>query len=145
MANVHDILAIKGLRVHTVGESVSALDAVQLMNAQKIGALVVTRGSKVAGMFTERDVLSRIVAEGRDPAKVAIKDVMTSKVVCCHEDTPVKEVASLMKSRRIRHLPVVDEHGSLCGMVSIGDINSFNLRDSEVTIQYMSEYIYGRA
>ena len=145
MATVRDILSVKGDKVQTVGESISALEATQMMNAHSIGSLVVTRGYRVVGMFTERDVLRRIVAEQRDPEKVAVKDVMTAKVVCCRLDTPLSDVRSLVKDRRIRHVPVLDDNDALCGLVSMGDLNAWNLRDGQATIQYMADYIYGRA
>jgi CBS domain-containing protein len=145
MATVKEILSVKGDKVHTVGESISALEATQLMNAHGIGSLVVTRGYRVVGMFTERDVLRRIVAEQRDPEKVAVKDVMTVKVVCCRLDTPLSDVRSMVKDRRIRHVPVLDDNDALCGLISMGDLNAWNLRDGQATIQYMADYIYGRA
>lgn len=144
MAKVRDLLATKPSVVHTVGESVSVLEATRLMNHHQIGALVVTRGHKVVGMFTERDVLARIVAEARDPAETPVRAAMTAKVVCCHPDASLQDIRTLMMDRRIRHVPVLDENGWLCGLVSIGDLNAWNLRDGQVTIAYMSDYIYGR-
>jgi len=144
MTTVNDIIMDKDAPVRTIGKDVSVLEATQLMNAQKIGALVVVEDNRVIGMFTERDVLRRVVAEQRDPAKTYIRDVMTDKVVCCTRQTPLDDVRHIMKSRRIRHVPVVSEDESVVGMLSIGDINAYTIRDGETTIQYMQEYIYGR-
>jgi CBS-domain-containing membrane protein len=69
---------------------------------------------------------------------------MTDKVVCVTVDTPFDDVRQIMKTRRIRHLPVVNGDQSIRAMLSIGDLNAHAIRDGEVTIQYMHEYIYGR-
>lgn len=145
MAHVYDILADKGHDVHTIDENTPVLLATQIMNDHKIGALVVMRSGKVTGMFTERDVLRRVVAEQRDPALTQVGDVMTRKVMCCSADTSMNDARAVMRNKHIRHLPVVGKDGGLVGMVSIGDLNSWSIADGEATIHYMSEYIYGRA
>ena len=144
MAHVYDILAEKGHDVHTIGEDTPVLDATRLMNKHKVGALVVMRRDTLAGMFTERDVLTRVVGECKDPAATPVKQVMTRQVMCCAPDTSILDARSVMRNKRIRHLPVVGQDGKLVGMISIGDLNAWSLADGEATITYMSEYIYGR-
>jgi CBS domain-containing protein len=95
-------------------------------------------------MFTERDVLKRVVGEQRDPVRTTVGEVMSSEVVCCSPDTPLEEAGAAMKNRRIRHLPVVDDEGHLRGMVSIGDLNAFQSASQEQTIFFLPEYLYGR-
>ena len=145
MAHVYDILAEKGHEVHTIDENATVLDATRLMNDHKIGALLVMRGEALAGVFTERDVLTRIVAERKDPATATVAQAMTRQVLCCAPDTSILDARSVMRNKRIRHLPVVGQDGKIVGMVSIGDLNAWSLADGEATIHYMSEYIYGRA
>jgi len=145
MAHVYDILAEKGHEVHSVGENISVLDATRQMNRHKIGALLVMRGETLIGIFTERDVLTRVVAERKDPAATAVSQAMTRQVLCCSPDTSILDARSVMRNKRIRHLPVVGTDGKIVGMVSIGDLNAWSLADGEATIHYMSEYIYGRA
>ena len=145
MGKVSDIVAAKGSQVWTVGSSATVLDAALLMNEHKIGALVVCDGGRVAGMFTERDVLRRVVSERRDPATVTVGDVMTKEVLCCTPDTTLDEARGAMKNRRIRHLPVVDGEGRLCGVVSIGDLNAHLVQNQEQTIFFLHEYLHGRA
>ena len=144
MAKVRDILAGKGSDVFSIDADVSVLQAAQLMNRHKIGALVVLKHDKLAGIFTERDVLRRIVAEQRDPAETPITNVMTTEVACCGADTSIDEARSVMKNRRIRHLPVVDHEMRLEGMISIGDLNAYYANSQEVTIRFLHEYLYGR-
>lgn len=146
MAQVKDILDVKGGSVHSVSENTTVLDATRRMNDARIGALVVTDDNEgVAGIFTERDVLRRVVAEGRDPAGTVLAVVMTTQVACCQPDTPLDDVRALMTQKRIRHVPVVHETGKLAGLISIGDVNAHYANGAEVQIQYLHEYIYGRA
>ncbi len=113
------------------------------MTEHRIGSLVVLDQGRVAGMFTERDVL-RLVAERREPAHTPVGEAMTVEVVCCSPTTPLEEAKSAMKNRRVRHLPVVGDDERLLGVVSIGDLNAYETADHEQTIFLMSEYIYGR-
>jgi CBS domain-containing protein len=144
MATVMEILANKGPHVLTIGKEATVLQAALLMNEHKVGALVVTEGDEITGMFTERDVLRRVVGEQRDPAATRVHDVMTTEVVCCEPGTPLEEARGAMKNRRIRHLPVVDGGQKLCGMVSIGDLNAHQMTSQEHTIHLLHEYLYGR-
>ena len=145
MPTVRDVLASKVNGVESTSPDATVLDAVHQMNEHKIGALVVMDGGQVVGMFTERDVLRRIVGDGRDPAATKVAQVMTSKVVCCEADADLDEVATLMTPRRIRHVPVCNGAGKLLGMVSIGDVNAVHTSTQEAHITFLSEYIYGRA
>ena len=144
MANVHEILAKKGSQVYSIDPQATVLKATQLMNYYKIGALVVTDGPRVVGMFTERDVLRRVVAEGRDPSTTSVEEVMTADVACAQMRTTLEEAAGVMKNRRIRHLPVCDEEDRLEGIISIGDLNAWQTDGQETTIRFLSEYIHGR-
>ena len=69
---------------------------------------------------------------------------MSHEVICCRPDTSLDEVHTIFKNRRIRHLPVVDDAGSLVGLISIGDLNAYHAVAQEITIHYLHEYIYGR-
>jgi CBS domain-containing protein len=144
MPRVQDILAHKGDRVHTIGPQASVLDAAVLMNQEKIGCLVVLDGNHVVGMFSERDILRRVVAACLDPAATAVGDIMTDEVVCCRLHTKLLEARGVMKNRRIRHMPVLNDDESLCGIISIGDLNAHDMHEQESTIYIMEQYIYGR-
>ena len=145
MPTVRDVLASKVQGVQSTTPEATVLEAVNQMNDHKIGALVVMDDGKVAGMFTERDVLRRVVGDGRTPGGTRVGQVMTSKVVCCEPDADLEEVATLMKNRRIRHVPVCNGDGRLVGMISIGDVNAYNASNQEATIHFLNDYIYGRA
>ena len=142
MSTVQSVLAKKGGQVVTIGVADTALVAATLMNERGIGGLVVLDGGRVAGMFTERDILRRVVAMRRDPATTPVRDVMTTPVAFCRQETTLDECRAVMTERRIRHLPVVDEKG-VCGIVTIGDLMAHDVKDQEATIQYLNEYIFG--
>jgi len=144
MSMVRDILARKGSHVWSLGADVSVLHAAQFMSEHRIGALIVRDGERIAGMFSERDILQRVVAEGRDPTVTTVGDVMTVEVACCTPETSLEEARGAMKNRRIRHLPVVDGDDHLLGLISIGDLNAFQVADQEQTIFLLNEYLYGR-
>ena len=144
MAKVADLIAKKGTRVHCVSPNLTVLQAVEMMNQHKVGAVVVTVYDRVVGMFTERDVMTRVVGEGRNPGHTMIEDVMTADVAFCRMETDIDHVAAMMRTRRIRHLPVCDEEGRLHGMISIGDLNAFYADGLDAEIHYLHEYIHGR-
>src|SRR5450432_1286184 len=134
MSHVREILRSKVPEVWTIHPNATVLEAASLMNKHKIGALVVAEDGQVLGMFTERDVLQRVVAKQREPANTKVVDVMTTEVVCCSPDTKLDEARGAMKNRRIRHLPVVGEDGKLLGLISIGDLNAQAQAENELTI-----------
>jgi CBS domain-containing protein len=144
MPCVRDILARKGSKVFTVSAESSVLEAIQLMIQHGIGALVVASGPRIVGIFTERDVLRRVVGREVAPASATVREVMTEDVVCVNPDTDIDDASRILRDHRIRHLPVVGEDGGLAGMVSIGDINACHASDQETTIHFLHEYIFGR-
>jgi CBS domain-containing protein len=142
MACVKDILAKKGRRVWTTSPSSNVLDATHVMNNHRVGALLVLEDDQVVGIFTERDVLTRVVAAGRAPERTTIADVMTSPVAYCTPDTPVDECKAIVTDQRIRHLPVMDGN-DLVGMITSGDLLAFEATDYAQTIRFLEEYIHG--
>ena len=145
MPSAMDVLRTKGSVIHSVDPQATVLSAIQKMNQHKLGALIVMHRDRVVGMFTERDVLRRVVGEERDPASVTVAEVMTSDVICVGPMTDIDEISTIMQQRRIRHVPVCDVDQELLGMISIGDLNAFHASNQEAHIQFLSEYIYGRA
>jgi len=145
MPSVQDILGIKSNVVHCIEPGATVLDAIHKMNQHKLGALVVKSADQVVGMFTERDVLRRVAGEMLNPAELKVAQVMTSEVICCSPTDDLDDVGTIMKDRRIRHLPVCGPDGKLLGMVSMGDLNAFNVSQQAAQIGFLNDYIYGRA
>lgn len=144
MSKIRDILRIKGNQIVAIHPDATVLDAALLMNDHKIGSVVVSDRGQLVGIFTERDILRRVVAQQYDPARTALAQVMTEDVVCCDVDTPIETARNVMKHQRIRHLPVQDEHQNLLGIISIGDLNAYRLEGQEVQIHMLKEYLYSR-
>lgn len=146
MPLVCDLLTDKDDRpVQTVHPDASVLEAVRKMNAHRIGAVVVVDPSsgRPCGIFTERDVL-RLVGALQDIVELGVRDVMTRDVAFVRQDTDLDDVSSLMKEKRIRHLPVLDGDDRLRSMVSIGDINAFYSQHHSRQLEHLTEYIHGR-
>lgn len=143
MPTARTVLDRKGGDVATIARDATVLAAAELMNAKHIGALVVTEGDRVVGIFTERDILRRVVACRCSPTELKVGDVMTSPMACCRRETSLAECRTVMTQKRIRHLPVVEE-GRLYGMISSGDILALEVADQRNTIEYLHEYLYGR-
>jgi CBS domain-containing protein len=137
------VLAGKGTTIHFVVPEATVLDAVEKMNEERIGAVLVCVSGEMVGIFTERDVLCKVVAEGRDPATTKIVDVMTHEVIAVKSTTNVEEAMAVFTERRFRHLPVVD-NGKLKGLVSSGDLTRRVSRKQEGHIQDLMNFITGK-
>jgi CBS domain-containing protein len=146
METVRELLAAKPRQgVVSAPPEASVRDATVLMNEHGIGSLLIVDGGRIVGMFTERDVLRRVVAECRSPDTTPVSAVMTTDVIRCDPDTDLEQVADLMRRRRVRHVPVVDVDERVVGLVSIGDVNALRFARSETTLQFMEEYVFRRA
>ena len=99
-------------------------EAARVMRLCHIGALPVCEGSQLRGILTERDLVARVLAEGRDPTRTTVRDVMTAELIACVEDQDSTETLQLMQARQIRHLAVVDHTGRLVGLLSLRDLAS---------------------
>jgi CBS domain-containing protein len=145
MSTARDVLASKkSADVITVMPESTVRDACRVMRDRRIGALLVSEGETLHGIFTERDVLNLVVAEERDPATTKVAEVMTRKVLVVRPDRPLEEIEAIMRQERVRHVPVVGEKG-LVGLISIGDVNAFNAAADHQTVEYLTQYIQGRA
>ena len=145
MATVQDILQNKGSQVHTIDPNATVFAAAELMNQHKIGCLLVCEEGRLVGIFTERDILQRVVGERRDPDQTKVSEVMTDEVACCRPHTGMEEARGVMQHRRIRHLPVLCDEDKIQGMISIGDLNAHQNNTQEMTISLLEQYIYGQA
>lgn len=125
---------------HVIQKTATALDAAREMTAKNVGALVVLDGDKLVGIFTERDLMKRVVAPGKDPARTQVGDEMTEKVALGTPGMTVEEAFRTMKKAKCRHLPIVDD-GRLVATVSIRDLIEIDWREKNEEIRWMIEYI----
>ena len=140
MSTVATILSKKGHAVASVSETDFVLDAAKLMREKHIGSVIVVRGDAVAGIFTERDTLYRVIADGKDPAITRVSEVMTAPVTTVAPETTLFDCAQIMTSRRMRHIPVI-ENGKLAGIVTAGDIMAYRISHLEESNVFLQEYL----
>ena len=143
MSTAEVLLKRKGEEVVTIEKDASILEAAKKMNEKRIGALIVVSGEQAVGIFTERDILTHVIAAQRSVTETSVGQVMTSPMACCTRTTTVAECKAVMTEKKIRHLPVVEE-GTLYGMISSGDVLANEVANQEDTIRYLSQYLYGR-
>ena len=126
----------------TVRAPATAAEAIQLMLEHRVGAVaVVDEHSVVAGVFTERDVLSKLALSGRDPAKTPVSELMTTPVILATADTSPGEAFAIMMERHFRHLPVVDDRGRLIAMLSIRNLLQWRVDELTDRLDTMEQYM----
>jgi CBS domain-containing protein len=140
MDTVKRILEEKGADVFSVSPETTVMDVARLMSEHRIGAVLVMAAGHVRGIFSERDLLQRVLLRGSNPESLPVSEVMSTDMVYVTPDTPVREAMAVMTERRCRHLPVMDE-GRLCGLVSIGDCTRWVSLDQDFTIRHLTDYI----
>ena len=143
MATISDVLAKKGATVATITPDATALEAANLMNQRQIGALCVVKDESLVGVFTERDILTRVVSAQLDAATTKVADVMSSPVITCGPRGETADCATVMSHRRIRHLPVVDGD-KLVGLISTGDLMALDVTKKQAFIDDLYQYLHGR-
>lgn len=137
---VAKILDTKGRNVFTVRPDHSVAEAAQLMSTKKVGVAVVTdKNGRIAGILSERDIVSGITQFGKGVVDMPVRNLMTSLVATCKPDDSVKLVMETMSSRRIRHLPVV-EGDELIGIVSIGDAVNYRLKEAQLEMGVLRDF-----
>ena len=143
MTTVRKLLEAKNLsKNYSVASTDTVLQAIKMMAEVHIGALLVTEGGKIVGIYTERDYLYKGENEGRAAKDTKIKDVMISKMITVTMDTTVEQCMGLMKQYNVRHLPVV-ENDQLVGLVSMRDVMFAALENKESEIRGLENYIMG--
>jgi CBS domain-containing protein len=140
--NVEHILASKGRDVKTIKPDASVEEALRRLRAERIGSLVVSEtGTDLVGIISDRDILDAIADRGTEVLRAQVSSVMTAKVFTCSRDDRVSAIMALMTNRRIRHVPVVEQDGRLCGMISIGDVVKQHLDEIEGEAEALREYV----
>jgi len=141
--NVETILRKKGNRVATIRSDATVAEAVDILNRERIGAIVVSEdGRGVDGILSERDIVIALAEHGEDLVGRSVGEIMTRTVVTCDPTDSVGELMAEMTNRRIRHFPVVAD-GRLRGIVSIGDLVKNRLDEIEFEANSMRSFIAG--
>lgn len=138
MEQIFDL--VKDREVYYVDTGRTVLDAVRYMTERNIGAVAVVNGDELVGIFSERDLMKRIVAQGLDPAKVRISDVMTSDPLHVSPHEKITDCIRMMKENSFRHLPVCDGR-KLKGLISLRDLILHDLAEKDGENQAMRAYL----
>jgi len=125
----------------TVQRDATVAEAVRLMTSHNVGIVTVLDGDRLAGVFSERDVVRRVVAPGLDPGRTPVATVMTTELVVAETDEDYQSAMRKMDQANIRHLPVVSG-GRLLSMISIRDLMRVEIQDKGEEIRYLKEYLY---
>lgn len=141
MKTVSQLLQVKGGSVWSVTPESSVFSALKLMAEKNVGALLVMNGDALRGIMSERDYARKVILLGKSSHDIAVRDIMSDKVICVGPKQTVDECMALMSSKRIRHLPVL-ESGKVIGMLSIGDLVKEVIADQQLTIQQLESYIH---
>lgn len=137
---VRRILERKGHGVWTIHPGATLDEAARRMADHRIGALLVEMNDRPVGMISERDLVGRAAAEGKDFTHTWVSEIMTRSLLSISPDTTVEEAMALASSARCRHLPVVED-GSIIGLVSSGDLTAWVLRDQAMYIDDLVGFI----
>jgi CBS domain-containing protein len=141
--NVETILRNKGNWVATIRPDTTVGDAIDILNRERIGALVVSDdGESVDGLLSERDIVTALAQRDGDLLSSSVAEIMSLTVVTCDPADSVGELMAEMTNRRIRHFPVV-AGGRLCGIVSIGDLVKSRLDEVEFEASSLRSFIAG--
>ena len=140
---IYELLRSKGFDVITVRPSVPVTEVIALLKEFNLGAVVISPdGRQVTGIVTERDIV-RHLSDGTDFLDGPVSEVMTPEVQTCQAKDSVQSLMATMTERRIRHLPVVDDRGSLAGIVSIGDVVKSHITQLEFERDQLEGYVSG--
>lgn len=137
---IRSVLETKGRSVYTTTPRNLVFDAITTMNDQRIGSLLVVDRGIPIGILTERDVLVRVLGAGLEARATLVALVMTRQLITVTSNTRVTDAMTLMTTYRVRHLPIIDD-GALSGLISIGDLTSWVVRDQERRIDDLHGYI----
>lgn len=113
------------------------------MAKHEVGALLVMDGEQLVGIFSERDYARKIILQGKTSKETLVREIMSDRVAYVTPTSSLQECMALMTEKRFRHLPVLDDDGSVIGMISIGDLVKETIREQQFLIDQLERYIAG--
>lgn len=142
MGTVSSLLNSKGHDVLTVTPDTSVHDAIKQMEDISAGTAVVVENDEIVGIVSERDIIRRVVLQDKKVDKISVQEIMSTELTTITPETLMEECMKLITEKRIRHLPVLCD-GSLCGIVSIGDVVKYLIVEKDFKIKNLETYISG--
>lgn len=143
MGKVRNILQTKGNSIISIEPQDTVYYALELMCEKNVGALLVLKEGRFAGLFTERDYARKVILKGKASKETLVGEIMTENVATVSPDTGIEECMQLMTRSYIRHLPVL-EGQELRGVVSIGDLVKYIIDEQKFIIENLEHFITGR-
>jgi CBS domain-containing protein len=141
MKTVSQVLQSKAGGVLSITPGASVFEALQQMAARNVGALLVMEDGRLRGILSERDYARKVILLGKSSHELAVRDIMSTQVLCVRPESTVDECLALMSGKRVRHLPVVSG-GEVIGVLSIGDLVKAVIEEQRATIRHLEGYIY---
>lgn len=139
---IRNVLTSKGQRIYSIHPEASVYEALVLMAEKDIGALLVMEGTKLVGVFSERDYARKVILHGKSSKETLVREIMTPRVIYVRIDQTIEECMALMTEKHIRHLPVLDDQ-QVVGVISIGDVVKAIIAEQEFVIEQLGNYIMG--
>lgn len=139
---IQELLAAKGSHVWCISPDATVYDAIEMMSARNVGALLVTQGEILVGIITERDYTRKVALKGKVSKQTAVREILSGNVVSVTPASTVQECMHLMTDHRVRHLPVL-EGDRIAGIISIGDLVNWIISAQSSTIHQLQTYISG--
>jgi CBS domain-containing protein len=136
------ILNQKSRDIHSISPDATVFEAVQLMDAKNVGALLVMDQERLVGIISERDYTRKIMLRGKRSRETKVAEIMSSNVSVTHLREPVETCLRLMTDKHIRHLPVVEDD-KVVGVISIGDLVKHVISCQSAAIAHLEHYIHG--
>ena len=143
LKTIKRLLETKGRDVLTISPDEWVFTAIGEMADHEVGALLVVENGKPIGIISERDYARKVILRGRSSKETKIREIMTTNVVFCKEEQTIEECMAIMTQKRVRHLPVLDEDGKVCGFISLGDLVKNMIAEQKFVIEQLENYIYG--
>lgn len=138
---VKAILQTKGNKVLTIDPDATVGDAAGVMSANRVGALLVVEdGGRVAGVFSERDIVRGMAANTGGVHSMQVRDLMSRNVLTCSPEDSLEHIMGMMTNHRVRHLPVM-EQGKLVGIITIGDVVKNRLDEANMEVDSLRNYV----
>ncbi|KAB2927076.1 MAG: CBS domain-containing protein [Dechloromonas sp.] len=143
MKTLKQLLAEKQRPLAVVAPGDSVFHALSVMAAHDVGALLVLEGERLVGIFSERDYARKMILQGKSSRETPVRDVMSDRVAYVTKSASLEECMALMTEKRFRHLPVLDEDGTVAGLISIGDMVKETISSQQFLIAQLERYISG--
>ncbi len=143
MKTLKQLLADRSRPLAVVTPNDTVFHALTVMAQHEVGALLVLDGEQLVGIFSERDYARKIILHGKSSKETLVKEIMSDRVAYVTPNATLEECMALMTEKRFRHLPVLDESGSVAGMISIGDMVKETISSQRFLIEQLERYISG--